>query len=247
MSAKFSCRFPAAYGAILALVLASPSILAQPDSGTSTHVYHHEPWPLAPGQSILTAGVVFALLPEPVIENEVPTPAFQLQYKRGLFAQSSLIATISTNVVTNLAQVGMQWNDTSGSLSYAAGTNAVGFLGWLSSEGMFANNWAFAVGVVPYACVGYRFDDFSISAEIAASWIFDARTHINTLWTPANLSSPLNDLFATFAIEQPFLQDGSVSIGFILTLSRTPYQSWILFNTFDQHLLIPEFFVGFQL
>lgn len=247
MSAQSRYCSQASLLAVLTLSLAGTTLRGQSDSSGSAPVYHYEPWPLACGQSVLTAGVVFALAPEPIVENEVPVPSLDVQYRRGLIPDVSLVATITTNVVASLGQLGMQWNDTAASLSYAAGANAVGFLGWLSDEGMFANSWAFAYGAVPFARVGYRFEEFSVSAMLAASWIVDAESRTNGMRTPANLSSPLNDYYMTLAIEQPFLRTGRVSTGLSFTLSRTPYQSWILFDTFDQYLLISEFFVGFQL
>jgi hypothetical protein len=221
-------------------------LLAQEDSTNAVQYYHYEPWPLTPGSSVFTLGLSLTMLPEPVIETEVPAPAVEVQFKLGLTRNSTLVTTISTNIFSNILQAGIQWNDTSNRFSYAIGNNLVGFFGWFTAEGQFHENWAWALGTIPLTRFGFRFEGFSLSATLAASLLFDARSHVGTI-KAAGASSPLNDIYLTLAIEQPFLRNGAVSVGFSITYSRSPYQSWILFNTIDQFLLLPEFFVGFQL
>ncbi len=215
------------------------------DSVWQSPRYHYEPWPLDVGTSLWTFGLSLTTLPQPVVESEVPAPAIDIQFKKGVFEHVSLVTTFSTNVLSNVLQAGMQWNDRTDRLSYAAGVNVGVFGGWLSVEGQFDRNWAYAVALLPVLRTGYRFDEFSLSTTFSGTVVLSAQTYIGSLHAQGT-SSPFNDLFITAAIEQPFLRSSFISMGISLAYSRTPYQSWILFNTLDQYLLIPEVFVGFQ-
>lgn len=207
--------------------------------------YHYEPWPLDVGQSLWTFGLSLTTLPQPVVESEIPAPAIDIQMKSGIMRNVSLVTTFSTNIFSNVLQAGIQWNNKSDRFSYAGGANIGVFGGWLSVEGQFDRNWAYAVALMPVIRTGYRFDEFSLSTTFSGTLILSAQTHVGSLQAQGTTSS-VNDLFVTIAVEQPFLRSSIVSTGISIAYSRTPYQSWILFNTLDQYLLIPEVFVGFQ-
>ena len=80
----------------------------------------------------------------------------------------------------------------------------------------------------------------------AFSYIFKSVSKVSDLRTRGP-EKTINDIFCTLAVEQPFLKSTHISIGLSLTYSRSPYQSWLLFNTIDEYLFVPEFFFGFQL
>lgn len=215
------------------------------DSSWLSPRYHYEPWPLEVDQSLWTFGLSLTTLPQPVVESEVPAPAIDIQMKRGIAENLSLVTTFSTNIFSNVLQAGVQWNNNSDRFSYAGGANIGAFGGWLSVEGQFDRNWAYAVALMPVIRTGYRFDEFSLSATFSGTLVVSAQTHVGSLRAQGT-TSLVNDLFVTIAVEQPFLHSSIVSMGISIAYSRTPYQSWILFNTLDQYLLIPEVFVGFQ-
>ena len=64
---------------------------------------------------------------------------------------------------------------------------------------------------------------------------------------PGGPEHSINDYWCTWAIEQPFLRSVHLSIGMSLGYTRTPYQTWMLYNTVDEWLFAPEFFFAVQL
>lgn len=208
--------------------------------------YFYEPYPQNVGTSILQLGGSFTLLPTSVVENEFPTPAVDLQYKRGIFKNISLIGSLSTNYFTNLIHIGLQWNMNEEKFSFGFANHFGGFIGQISIEGQFDNNSAYAIYYLPIIRFGYRHDDFAVSMSWAASYIFKSVSRVGDL-KARGPGMTWNDIFCTIAVEQPFLKNTYLSIGLSLTYSRSPYQSWLLFNTIDEYLFVPEFFFGFQL
>jgi hypothetical protein len=208
--------------------------------------YFYEPFPQQPGESVFQLGASFTLLPEPVVENEYPAPALDVQYKRGIASHISAVGSFSTNYFTNLLHAGLQYNLSSGCFSFGMAGHLGLFAGFISSEGQFDNNSAFATFFMPVLRLGYRFDKFSLSMSWASAYIFIGESKVSD-FRAVGIKNRWNDLFCTLAVEQPFLKNSLVSIGFSLTFSRTPYQSWLLFNTIDQYLFVPEFFFAFQI
>jgi hypothetical protein len=215
-------------------------------SYSSEQSYFYEPYPQKPGSYILQLGASFTLLPEPVVENEYPAPAIDLQYKRGIFNHFSLVGSLSTNYFTNLLHCGIQWNTTYKDFSVGIANHLGGFYGFISIEGQFDNNQAFAFFYLPVLRFGYRLDKYSVSMSWAVSYVIRSENKVSGL-KAAGPSNKVNDYFCTLAIEQPFLKHAHLSIGFSLNFARSPYQSWLLFNTIDQYLFLPEFFFSIQL
>jgi hypothetical protein len=235
---------------LIALIIISSSFLrAQEDiniQDTTQTFYFYEPYPQIVGTSILQLGGSFTLLPTSVAENEFPTPAVDLQYKRGIFKNISAIGSFSTNYFTNLLHIGIQWNLNEDKFSFGFANHFGGFVGFISMEGMYDSNSAYAIFYLPILRFGYRLNDFSISMSFAASYIFKSTSRVSGL-KARGPGKTWNDIFCTIAVEQPFLKSTYLSIGLSLTYSRSPYQSWLLFNTIDEYLFVPEFFFGFQL
>lgn len=208
--------------------------------------YFYEPYPQDVGSSILQLGGSFTLLPTSLVENEYPTPAVDLQYKRGVFKNFSAVGSFSTNYFTNLLHLGIQWNYNRDNFSLGVANHFGGFGGHISIDRQFDDNAAYAFFYLPIIRLGYRFENFSISMSWAFSYIFKSVSKVSDLRTRGP-DKTINDIFCTIAIEQPFLKSTHISIGLSLAYSRTPYQSWLLFNTIDEYLFVPEFFFGFQL
>jgi hypothetical protein len=212
----------------------------------SDHRYLYEPVPLAPRQYVHNVGITIGLLPQPVVEQEIPTPSFDYRAKYGLSPDWSAFCSVSSNYVTNVLVLGAQWNNGDKFFSYAPGLGLAGFAGWLDMEGQFSKNSAAAIALVPMVRCGHTFDDFTLSTAIAATYLLHADTKVGSL-EDRSLSYSINDVFMTVAFEQPIFDRTYVSMGVTVTYSRTPYQSWVLYNTFDQYQVVPEFFFSFQL
>jgi hypothetical protein len=228
------------------------SIPAEPKSTSADSVnedqisYFYEPSPQTVGSSILQLGGSFTILPVALTEDEYPSPALDLQYKRGIFKNISLVASFSTNYFTNLLHSGLQWNIKANNFSFGLASHLGGFYGFLDVEGQFDKNSAYAFFLLPIVRFGYRFENFSVSVSCAASYIFRSAINVSGL-KAAGPDKTINDVFCTLAIEQPFLKKSLISIGFSFTYERSPYQIWILYNTIDHRLFVPEFFFAVQL
>lgn len=237
------------YYLIVLTIIFSLPLSAQVDGrvqDTTRTNYFYEPYPQEVGTSILQLGGSFTLLPTSVVEDEYPTPAIDLQYKRGIFNNFSAVGSFSTNYFANLLHLGIQWNFNENNFSLGIANHFGGFGGHISIDGQFDDNSAYAFYYLPILRLGYRFDDFSLSMSWAFSYVFKSVSKVSDLRTRGP-EKTINDFFCTIAVEQPFLKSTHVSIGISLTYSRTPYQSWLLHNTIDEYLFVPEFFFGFQL
>ena len=224
----------------------SNSIASSDSMEINTVSYFYEPFPQKIGSSILQLGGSFTLLPVPLMENEYPSPAIDLQYKHGMLKNISLNASLSTNIFSNLIHAGIQWNINSDRLSFGIANHIGCFFGFFNTEGQFDANTAYAIYYLPILRIGYRLDDFSITMSWAVSYIFKSTSRVSGLKAPGP-EHTVNDIFCTFAIEQPFLKSSYISLGFSLTYAVSPYQAWMMYNTIDNHLFIPEFFFAFQL
>ena len=214
---------------------------------TSIVYYFYEPFPLGIGSSIVQLGASFSLFPLPVAEQEIPYPAIDLQYKRGIFENISLVGSLSTNIFSNLVHAGIQWNRNSNNFSVGFANHVGLAYGFIKAAGLFDDVEAYATFYMPILRFGYRFDDFSLSCSFVTSYVFKSSSYVNGLKASVGPENSINDFFCTLAVEQPFLKDVHLSIGFSLTYSRTPYQSWMLYNTIDEWLFVPEFFFAVQL
>jgi len=220
--------------------------IAQDKIDTNCVSYFYEPFPQEVGSSIFQLGGSFTLLPTTLMENEYPAPAADIQYKRGIFGNFSLVASFSTNYFSNLLHTGLQWNTKINRFSFGIAQHIGGFYGFINVEGQFDRNSAHAFYYLPIMRFGFRFDDFSVSMSWAISYIFNSSMNVSGL-KAAGPQNTFNDIFCTIAIEEPFIKQTLLSMGFSLTYARTPYQSWLMFNTIDHHLFVPEFFFAIQL
>lgn len=232
--------------AILILINTKLSANDTLDFNQSKRNYFYEPFPQETGSSLLMLGLSITVLPLPVVENEIPSPAIDLQYKYGLYDKVSLVGSFSTNVFTNLLHGGLQLNNNIGDFSVGLANHIGLFAGFISIEGQFDMNTAWAAFYLPTLRFGYRSKHFSSSLSFSAAYIFKSVSKVSEL-KAAGPENTWNDFYCSFAVEQRFVKNTYLSMGLSLTFSKTPYQSWMLFNTIEQYLFVPEFFFAVQI
>lgn len=209
--------------------------------------YFFEPFPMEPGSSILQLGASFSLLAYPDVEQEVPIPTLDMQYKRGIFDNVAVVGSFSTCIFSNLFHGGIQWNTRLDRFSCGL-ANHLGFVyGFMTKVNRFDHVEGYALFDMSILRLGYRFDDFSCSCSFGITYVMKSRSYVNGLEASAGPQRTVNDFFCTLAVEQPFLKSVHLSIGLSLGYTRTPYQSWMLYNTIDEWLFAPEFFFAVQL
>jgi hypothetical protein len=209
--------------------------------------YFYEPYPMEVGSSFWQIGASVSLAPIPDAEQEIPIPGLDIQYKRGLFENVSLAGSFSTSYFANLFHGGIQWNANQGRFSYGVTNDIGGAYGFITRENLYDKVEAYAFFYMPMLRFGYRFDDFSLSCSLVMSYIFKSTSYVNGLNASVGPEHTINDLYGTLVVEQPFLRNLRLSIGLSLGYARTPYQSWMFYNTLDEWLFVPEFFFAVQL
>ena len=229
--------------ALCLLCLAPLASMAEDSSGVGTF---YDPYPLDPGATVVQIGASLTILPPPLYEDEYPIPAIDLQLRHGLSRNWSLVGSFSTNVFSNLLHGGPQWNTNIDRFSVALATHIGGFAGFITAAGQFDQNRAYAVFALPIVRAGYRIDEFSLSASSAVSYIFASASDVSGL-DASGPTGTFNDFYVTIAAEQPLLKRTRIALGISLNYSRTPYQTWMFYNTIDEYLFLPEFFFAVKL
>ena len=230
---------------MLILLFVGSFSLAQAQEEKKSH-YFYEPLPIPPGEKVMNLGMSMTLLPEPIVEQELPAPAFDFQIKYGITPAFSLFGGASSNYLTNVGAVGFQFSFGDTAFSYSIGDGFIFFGGSFDLGGEFDKNTAAAIANAPVIRFGHRWDEVAISLTFAATYLLHADTRIGSL-EDKSFSSKFNDIVGMFALEQPFWGNVRISTGISFTWSRTPYQIWMMYGVFDQYLLLPEFFFSFQL
>lgn len=216
-------------------------------SNDVSNAYFYEPRPMVPGSSFVQIGASVSLLPYPDAEQEIPIPGLDVQYKHGLIEGFTLAGSFSTSIFSYLVHGGLQWNHAVGPFSIGVANHLGIAYGFIKRENQFDNVQAYGLFDMPMVRMGYRFEEFSISTSFVISYVFDSDSYVNGLEASVGPQYSINDYYMTIVVEQMFMRDLRVSIGMSLGFARTPYQSWMLYNTVDEWLFVPEFFFAVQL
>jgi hypothetical protein len=208
--------------------------------------YFYEPYPIEKHKLLLQLGGSFTLLPIPVAENELIVPTIDLQSKYAISDNFCMIGSLFTNFFSNVLHSGLQWNKNFDRFSVGIANNIGIFVGYVSLEEQFENNTALVYFYLPTLKAGYRLDDASISLTLGANYILYGHSKISEV-NSVGVSQTWNMVYVTLAFEQPIFRRSYASFGFSVDFSKTPYQSWLMYNTTGNNLFVPEFFFSFQL
>jgi hypothetical protein len=209
--------------------------------------YFYEPFPMEPGSDVFQLGASFSLVPYADAEQEIPLPGIDVQYKRGIFENVAVVGSLSTSYFSNLAHAGLQWSTRVTRFSFGV-ANHIGFAyGFITRENLFDDVEGYAWIDMMILRLGYRFDEFSFSCSFVATYMLKSMSYVNGLEASVGPQHTVNDYYCTFVVEQPFLRTLHLSIGLSLGYARTPWQTWMLYNTVDEWLFSPEFFFAIQI
>jgi hypothetical protein len=243
-----SCR--SALRLVLPLLFALNNSYAHPAADSTSGPapnYFYEPFPMEPGSDVLQVGASFSLVPYADAEQEIPLPAIDFQYKRGVVDNVAVVGSLSTSYYSNLVHVGLQWNANASRFCVGL-ANHLGFAyGFITRENLFDDVKGYAWVDMMILRLGARFDEFSISCSFVATYMLKSQSYVNGMEASVGPQHTVNDYFCTVAVEQPFLRTLRVSIGLSVGYTRTPWQTWMLYNTVDEWLFSPEFFFAVQL
>lgn len=185
------------------------------------------------------------MLPKPLTEYSVPAPMIDLRWRLAFPFGMHAFGRVGSNVATSVVQAGAYYARNIGALSLAVGYS-VGFVygnltfidGFNSVEERWLN--------YPMLATSWSIDDITISARLEAELTTsqDRSIEQQRVSSSANLVTGGSLLIS---LEQPFIGSTSILLGVALAQSSNPYQSWFLYNTFQDRLITTEFILGFYL
>lgn len=225
---------------LLCCALAAHRVVAQEDYRNH---YVFAPDPLNMFTTNMSVGLALTILPQPLVESEVPLPALDVRYRVGLPLHLGLVGRASSNYASTLVTLGPMWSVELARITVGGGVKAgffYGHLTFLEGFNTSATGWL----AYPFVTAGVRFDDFTISATAEAEVLALQRRRVEDIDVQSS-GRTVNGGSLTLAIEQPFWKETHIALGVTLTYSSNPYQAWLAFNTFDDRLFYPELFAGF--
>ncbi|MBL7988742.1 MAG: hypothetical protein JNJ94_11830 [Chlorobi bacterium] len=234
----------------LMLLLVGQRLTAQPDhppappppDSTDAGTTLLTPHPIPSGELRTAVGGTITILPRIVVEEELrQVPMLNLELRYGLPLGFAGTGRFSSNVITNLASVGAEWRGRLGRFSASAGYSVAYWYGFAAFEGFAvdAQSWL----TFPAVSAGFDFDDFHLSGRAELQFVTSRSSATEGIETGSDRNA-LGGYAFTAAIEQPFWGATSAIIGLKVYYSRSMYQSWLAFSTFNEFLFYPEFQFG---
>jgi len=233
----------------MAILLAGKPITAQPAASPSSPPDSSiagetllTPIPIPSGEFRAAVGATITILPRIVAEEELrQVPMLNLELRYGLPLGFSATGRASTNVITNLISAGAEWRGRLGRFSVGAGYQVAYWYGFAAFEGfdVDAQSWL----TFPALTAGFDFDDFHLSGRAELQFITSRSSATEGIETGSDRNA-LGGYAFTTTLEQPFWGNTSAIIGLKVYYSRSMYQSWLAFSTFNEYLFYPEFQFG---
>ena len=230
---------------ILPLVFLFPDpASAQAQDDTSTYCdYVNFPAPIERWTFRPLVGLSLTILPQILVEDELrQTPLLRGSVRYGLPLNFSLTGTLSTNVITNLIEAEARWDVQLNRFAFGLSHRIGWWYGFSPIEGfdITASSWVHFPGV----SAGVRIRDFYLSARVEAQLVTSLEIQTDGIQTNSD-----EDFVAGYAfglnLEQPFWGETDVALGLRFNYSRSLYQAWLAFNSFNEPLIYPEFTAGF--
>lgn len=224
----------------IVLALAIPQLLPHPVSGQGNHLFHPEP--IEPGSIVGTAGVSVTFLPRSLVEAEIrEAPLLDLRIRYGLPNQFSLEGGIRSNVFTNFI-------DLRGRYAFNLDPVFIGpslRIGWWYGFAPFDGFDIRAASWLNYPGIdfGLKYDSIRFGATIEAQIITSLTIRTDGI-TTEETQNEVGGYALHLFLEQPFWGKTSTAIGLRVNYSKSIYQAWLAFSSFDEYLFYPEFTFG---
>lgn len=192
-----------------------------------------------------SVGGTLTMLPKPLTEYTVPAPMIDVRWRLAFPFGLHAFGRAGSNVATSLIQAGGCYARNIGPLTLAAGYSVsfmYGNLTYIDGFNSLEQRWMNH----PMLATSWAIDDVVLSARVEAELITaqDRTIDEQQVGTNANLFTGSS---ITLTLEQPFFGTTNILLGVTIANSSNPYQSWFLYNTFQDRLVTTEFIVGFYL
>lgn len=192
-----------------------------------------------------SVGGTLTMLPKPLTEYSVPAPMIDVRWRLAFPFGLHAFGRAGSNVATSILQAGGYYARNIGPVTLAAGYSVsfmYGNLTYIDGFNSLEQRWMNH----PMLATSWSIDDVVLSARVEAELITAQDRTINEqqVGTTANLFTGSS---ITLTLEQPFFGTTNILLGVTIAHSSNPYQSWFLYNTFQDRLVTTEFILGFYL
>lgn len=207
----------------------------------------------------LSAGLVFSVLPQPLTEYPIPAPMLEFRGRFSLPLNLAIYGRVGSNIATNIGQLGAMWTLNLPVLSVGGGLSGFityGNITYIDGFNVVHERLTF----YPMATASLRLEKVTLTARVEAEVLAYRRSRLGDVEGDNGNDRKNQDVVGytrydrqltggaiTLSIEQPFWKKTHILLGVTFAYSRTPYQAWFLYNTFDDRLFSTEFFAGFIL
>lgn len=227
-----SIKSPTLHLSIVLAILSSLASTAQSD-------YIKSPEPLEPGDFAIAAGLSITVLPQILVEGEFrQAPLLDFRARYGLPLQLSVEGGVRSNVFTNFVDLQARYAVDLDPFYIGASYRIGWWYGFAPFQGfdIVAQSWLNMPGVE----FGTRVNDvrFTLGAEMQYVTSLNIETEGITT---NNTRNELSGYTFSMAAEQPFWGETSVALGLRVHYTRSLYQAWLAFPTFEERLFYPEF------
>lgn len=192
-----------------------------------------------------SVGGTITMLPKPLTEYSIPAPMIDARWRLAFPFGIHAFGRAGSNVATTIAQVGAYYTRDIGPLSLALGYSAsfmYGNLTYIDGFNAIEQRWMSH----PMLATSWTINDFTISARVEAEIVTLQDRTIDEQQVTSS-ASQVTGSSVTVTIEQPFFATTNILLGLTVARSSNPYQSWFLYNTFQDRLITTEFIIGFYL
>lgn len=198
-------------------------------------------------QTSMTASVggTLTMLPKPLTEYAVPAPMIDVRWRLAFPFGLHAFGRVGSNVATSIAQAGAYYARNVGPMTLAAGYSVsfvYGNLTYIDGFNSLEQRWMNH----PMIATSWSIDDITVSARIEAELTTSQDRTIDEQAVGSNVNL-FTGTSITLTLEQPFFGTTNLLLGVTIARSSNPYQSWFLYNTFQDRLITTEFIVGFYL
>ncbi len=193
----------------------------------------------------VNAGISSSRIPKLIGEDMVQQiPMIMLDLRYGSYKDFSLLLNLKSVVLTNHLSTGLMWSFEIGDFAFAL-ENSIAF--WYG----FANFTGFDAGVngsfyYPSLSLGYSINEILLTLKTDVSIMTSYSRKVGSVIVEES-KDRLVSVSTSFIIEQPFINNINVLLGFKFNYTKFYYQSWLAFVTAKNWIFIPEFQVGVNL
>lgn len=192
-----------------------------------------------------SVGGTLTMLPKPLTEYSVPAPMIDVRWRLAFPFGLHGYGRVGSNVATSIVQAGACYARDVGPLTLAVGYSVsfvYGNLTYIDGFNSLEQRWMNH----PMIATSWSIDEYTLSARIEAELTTAQDRALDEQKVGSNVNL-FTGTSVTLTLEQPFFGATNLLLGVTIARSSNPYQSWFLYNTFQDRLVTTEFMVGFYL